>query len=445
MKKFKFFYLLMLIFICISCAKDQWFDAPPQGPGNNNSPCNLICPQIKIAVISDMHYTHPDLLPDNIEESPSLMEYLLRDRKILELSDPIFRKAVSELLAEKPDILLIPGDLAKDGELMSHQVVQGLLQDLENAGIRVFVVPGNNDIINPDAFSFETEPPTAVDNITADQFAEIYGDFGYNDESLLYRDPNSLSYICQPHSNLWILGIDNINYTFATAGLKVSGAIKPETMAWIQEKMTEARENKIKVLAMMHYGILEHYTGQKSIEPLISGSKANAEALMDAGVSMVFTGHYHANDIVSYEYNGKTLYDIQTGSLVTPPYSYRIMRLDDNFINIDSRRVTDIDEQLPGGVSFLEYSDIQITARVNGFFIYYLPRMFGLSEAAATFFAPYGTSGYKAYFAGDEQISDEESAKLDALPAAFAPLVSIVRSLWTDLPPADNKIHIKLK
>jgi len=166
---------------------------------------------------------------------------------------------------------------------------------------------------------------------------------------------------------------------------------------------------------------------------------------MDAGIKLIFTGHYHANDIVSYEYNGKPLYDIQTGSLVTPPYSYRIMRLDDNFINIDSRRVTDIDEQLPGGVSFQEYSDTEITARINGFFIYYLPRMFGLSEAAATYFAPYGTSGYKAYFAGDEQIPDEESVKLDALPTAFAPLVNIVRSLWTDLPPKDNKIHIKFK
>ncbi|NMD03924.1 MAG: hypothetical protein GYA71_11675 [Bacteroidales bacterium] len=445
MKNLRFFYLFLLILFCSSCAKDQWFDAPPKGPGNNNSPYNLICPQIKIAVISDIHYTHPDLLPDNIEDSPSLMEYLYKDRKILELSDPIFRNVVSELIREKPDILLIPGDLAKDGEMMNHHVVQGLLQDLENAGIRVFVVPGNNDIINPDAFSFETEPPTAVDNITADQFAEIYGDFGYNDESLLYRDPNSLSYICQPHSNLWILGIDNIKYTFTTEGLKVSGAIKPETMAWIQEKMVEANEKGIKVMAMMHYGILEHYNGQKGIEPLISGQRAIAEALMDAGIKLIFTGHYHANDIVSYEYNGKPLYDIQTGSLVTPPYSYRIMRLDDNFINIDSRRVTDIDEQLPGGVSFQEYSDTEITARINGFFIYYLPRMFGLSEAAATYFAPYGTSGYKAYFAGDEQIPDEESVKLDALPTAFAPLVNIVRSLWTDLPPKDNKIHIKFK
>ncbi|MBN2863000.1 MAG: hypothetical protein JXN62_07550 [Bacteroidales bacterium] len=174
-------------------------------------------------------------------------------------------------------------------------------------------------------------------------------------------------------------------------------------------------------------------------------AKANAEALIDEEINLIFTGHYHANDIVSYEYNGKSLYDIQTGSLVTPPYSYRMMRLDDNFIKIDSRRVTDIDEELPGGVSFLEYSDEQISTRLNSFFIYYLQKMFGLPKAYATFFAPYATTAYKAYFAGDEQISPEETEKLDALPDAFAPLVNIVMSVWTDPPPQDNKIHIKLK
>jgi len=48
---------------------------------------------------------------------------------------------------------------------------------------------------------------------------------------------------------------------------------------------------------------------------------------MKAGIRLIFTGHYHANDIVEFTNDGKTLYDIQTGSLVTPPYSYRIMTL----------------------------------------------------------------------------------------------------------------------
>lgn len=443
MKAYKLLNLLLLIFFVTSCAKDQFID-PPDLLSDNSSQFNYFSPKIKIAVVPDIHYTHPTLLPDNIEDSPSLMQYLGLDRKILELSDPIFRKVLSELVIEKPDILLIPGDLTKDGELIGHEVMKGLLQDLESTGINVYIVPGNNDILNPDAFSFVNEPPVAVENISFDQFAEIYGDFGYNEA--LYRDVNSLSYICQPYDNLWILGIDNCKYTTdATGRIKVSGAINPGTLAWILEKMAEARENNIEVLAMMHYGILEHYAGQKGVEPLISGSGDNAIALMNAGIRLIFTGHYHANDIVELTNDGKTLYDIQTGSLVTPPYSFRIMSLDDNFIKIDTRRVTSINAELPGGVDFITYSDVNLTNRLKSFFAYYLNKMFGLPEPYAVYFAPYATNAYKAYFAGDEQISPEESEKLDALPESFAPLVNIVKSLWTDLTPQDNKIHIKLK
>ena len=443
MKKFRLFYPLLLILIVASCAKDQFIDPPDLLPGNS-SPFNLISPKIKIAVVSDIHYTHPAILPDNIEDSPSLMQYLGLDRKILELSDPIFRKVHSELIVERPDILLIPGDLTKDGEKIGHEVVKGLLQELENNGIKVYVVPGNNDILNPDAFSFVSEPPVPVENITLDQFAENYGNFGYNEA--LYRDVNSLSYICQPYDKLWILGIDNCKYsTDETGRIKVSGAINPGTLAWIETKMVEARENNIEVLAMMHYGIIEHYAGQKGVEPLISGSGTNANALMNAGIRLIFTGHYHANDLVEFTNDGKTLYDIQTGSLVTPPYSYRIMTLDDNFIKIDSRRVTSINAELPGGVDLITYSDVNLTNRLKSFYAYYLNIMFGLPEPYAEYFAPYVANAYKAYFAGDEQISPEESEKLDALPDSFGPLVSIVKSVWTDLAPQDNKIHIKLK
>lgn len=252
---------MLLILIVASCAKDQFIDPPDLLPGNS-SQFNLIFPKVKIAVAPDIHYMHPAILPANIEDSPSLMQYLALDRKILELSDAIFRQVLFELIEEGPDILLIPGDLTKDGEKMGHEVVKGLLQDLEDHGIKVYVVPGNNDILNPDAFSFVTEPPVPVENITPDQFTEIYGNFGYNEA--LYRDENSLSYICQPYEKLWILGIDNCRYsTDETGRIKVTGAINPATLEWIEAKMAEARENNIEVLAMMHYGIIEHYAGQK--------------------------------------------------------------------------------------------------------------------------------------------------------------------------------------
>jgi hypothetical protein len=96
-------------------------------------------------------------------------------------------------------------------------------------------------------------------------------------------------------------------------------------------------------------------------------------------------------------------------------------------------------------MNFLTYSEININKRLNSFFLYYLTKLFGLPEAAAVNLAPYFTNAFKAYFAGDEQISDEELEKLNALPSDFSPLVNLVKSVWTDLAPQDNKIDIELK
>ncbi len=438
MKDLKLLCLLLMIIIGFSCTKDQLFN-PPDLLQGNSSPYNLIFPQIKIAVVSDIHYMDPSIMPDDPENNQDFQKKMSRDRKLIELSDPIFREVVSALTSERPDILLITGDLACEGELASHEAVRTFLQQLENDGIKVYVIPGNNDINNTDAVSYKTSPPAPVPNINPEQFVSIYDNFGYNEA--LCRDINSLSYISQPCSGLWILGIDANEIT-------ASGrhAIKASTMAWILGKMTEARENDIIMLAMMHYGIIEHYSGQDKLEQLIKNSQGNAVALMNEGLRVIFTGHYHANDIAEFTNDGKTLYDIQTGSLVTPLSPYRIMKLDDNFIKIETRNVSMVNAEIPEGMDFIEYSDALITPRINSFFSFYLPMLFGLTAEQAEFAAPFLTNGYKAYFAGDEKISPAERNRIEVLSMEpYSPVLEVLKSFWRDLPPQDNKIHIKLK
>ena len=440
MEKLKYL-LLVLIYLCASCAKDHFIDPPDNRP-ENSSPYNLICPQVKIAVLSDLHYMDPSIAPDDPENNAYWQEYVSTDRKIFELSAYNFNKTIDNLIGEKPDILLITGDLAKEGELVCHEAVKSSLQELENNGIQVFVVPGNNDIGNPDAKTYKTDPPSVIPGVTEEEFASIYGTFGYGEA--IYRDANSLSYICQPYKHLWVLAIDAVNRTSSP----VSGAINPLTLAWIQEKMVEAKENGITVLAMMHYGIIEHYTGQKYLEPLIKSSKDNAIALMNAGIRLIFTGHFHASDIVDFTNEGKTLSDIQTGSLVTPPYSFRIMTLDDNFINIDTRRVTDLVSRRSTDDTFLKYTGVIFANRINSFFTYYGPyiqAVYGIPADQYPGIVPFLTRACIAYYAGDEKLDIEEKRNIDILGQSVPSALPLLNSLWTDLPPNDNKIHIKLK
>jgi 3',5'-cyclic AMP phosphodiesterase CpdA len=436
MKNLKYVFLMISVFFVASCTKDQIFNSPDELYSLKSAPGKL-----KIAVVSDIHYFNPSLLPEDPANNPYFQYYLAKDPKLIEFSDPIFRKVISDLMAEKPDIVLVPGDLTKDGELLDHETVSGFLHQLKDANIKVFVVPGNHDINNPEALSFNGDVPSPVPTIDPDDFASIYGDFGY--DNALYRDDNSLSYICQPFNNLWILGIDACKYedNYELGTNDVSGAIRPGTMEWIQVKMAEARENNITVLMMMHHGIMEHYAGQNTLDPgyVIDNYGENAVALMNAGIKLVFTGHYHANDITELIYNGKTLTDIETGSLVTPPSPYRIMILDDNFIKIDTKHVLAIDAELPGGMYFLTYSNLFLSNHLDFYFNYVLVNNFGIPEELAIVAAPLFRDASMAHFAGDEKIWSAEQKNINNL-ALIAPsfLTDALNSFWNDLPPADN-------
>jgi hypothetical protein len=301
--------------------------------------------------------------------------------------------------------------------------------------------------------SYATIPEEPAQNITPDQFTEIYGNFGYNEA--LYRDDYSLSYICQPYDHLWILGIDACRYVDDEGTLTVEAAISDGTMAWIEEKMAEARENNIRVLAMMHFGIIEHYAGQSKLEGApIENYQDRAIALMNAGIRLIFTGHLHGNDITDFTNAGKTLTDIETGSLVTPKSPYRVMVLDDNFIKIETSRITNVDADIPGGRDFLAYSDSTIKSHFDNVCYRALKYKFGVPGDLALLMAPFFTRGFIAHFAGDEKMHPAEREALDDLAKSTPPqlmpyidkFMPFIYSLWTDLPPySDNKIHIKLK
>jgi 3',5'-cyclic AMP phosphodiesterase CpdA len=445
MKNPKLFLMLLLIIMVAACARDQLMDNA--GQMTDNSLLKVSYPKVKIAVISDLHYLDESLMPDDYVSNPDFQAAMSMDRKLIELSGPILTRAFELLVAEAPDIVLITGDLTYNGEYASHLDVAGLLGQLESNGIKVYVVPGNNDILNPDALNFSDIPATQATGITPEQFVDLYGQFGYDEA--IYTDENSLSYICEPCEGLWILGIDNIRYTENDGEYVTSPELKSGTLAWIVEKMAVANAGNITVLPIMHYGIMEHYAGQNSLEQngLIPGRKDNAIALMEAGIRFTFTGHFHGNDITSFSNEGLTLTDIETGSLVTPPSPYRIMTLDDNYLKIETGRITGIDSDLTGDAGFIEYSDSTVISHLTNLVYVVCRYTFGLPSETARAVAPFYARAFMATFAGDEKLSPLESTAFQPLePLLPSFLVTLYYSIWNDLPPlSDNKIHIKIE
>lgn len=91
-------------------------------------------PGARIAVFSDPHYMDPGLL---IADGSAFQNYLAGDRKLLKESPAILDAAITGILAAQPDIVLVPGDLTKDGERVSHEGFATALRRLRNAGAKV--------------------------------------------------------------------------------------------------------------------------------------------------------------------------------------------------------------------------------------------------------------------------------------------------------------------
>jgi predicted MPP superfamily phosphohydrolase len=399
---------------------------------------------LKIAIVSDIHYLEPSLLVNDGAAGTAFQNYLDQDPKMVQYSDAIFKKVIEELKAEKPDILLLPGDITKDGEKIGHEAVAGFLTELRNIGIKVFAMPGNHDINNAKAKSYNGNNDYPVDKTSKADFASIYANFGYSDA--ISRDPNSLSYVAELQAGLRIIAIDASKYEeYGPAGDVAAGRIKPETLTWVLSQLALAKQQNIQVFAMMHHNLIEHYAGQSQLDPgyVIEEWQNVANTLMDAGLKIIFTGHYHANDISTYSHNGKQLFDIQTGSLVTAPSPYRIVIVKNDQLEVKTKTVQLINAPLPGNVTFPTYANSFLSHRLDGYFNYYLTTILGAPQPVATFAAPLFRNGIMAHFAGDEKMPADQQQKIAELAAMSPQLAGLVTTLWTDTGEIDNTTIVK--
>ena len=76
---------------------------------------------VKMVIISDLHVMAPQLL---VNDGPAFEDYVSRDRKMLRESVEILDTLVGDIQALEPDIVLVTGDLTKDGERASRDCGQ---------------------------------------------------------------------------------------------------------------------------------------------------------------------------------------------------------------------------------------------------------------------------------------------------------------------------------
>ena len=307
-----------------------------------------------IIVMSDIHVMAPQLLE---KKGTAYDNYLNQDPKLLEYSGEVLECLVEKTLERNPDLVIIPGDLTKDGELLSHQLVVNILGKLRSAGIPVIVVPGNHDIDNPEGYYFNGDNTRPAERKSPEQFKALYADFGYN--QAYAKDPASLSFVCEPLKGLVLLCIDTNKYEenkYIDKGdeknyNQTAGRIRPATLTWMLAEADKARAEGKQVVLVQHHNIVQHHDAQSTLQSdyIVADYENVSKQLMQHGIHMAFTGHTHLQDIAQYRTiadnaQPDSLVDVATGSTISYPNPWRTIKVNNDFTEwqINTEYVTSI-------------------------------------------------------------------------------------------------------
>lgn len=296
---------------------------------------------LRIAVMSDLHYLSPDMIADTEDFEHAFNS----DRKLLKESSSVLHEMLERVRADKPDILLVSGDLTKDGEQECHAALAKQLQQLQQdvPGLKIYVINGNHDIRNYNAKNFNTADGKAVPatRTEPEDFKRIY-DFVYSDPTVLAtftpaegNKAGGLSYVARPVEGLTVIAMDTCRYSSDNTSNgddehETSGAISADLEKWVIEQTAAAKARGDLVIGLEHHGLVPHFDVEPTILPmyLVNGYERIAQEYADAGMSAVFTGHMHAVDIATMTTKaGNTFYDIETGSALTYPCPIRFVDL----------------------------------------------------------------------------------------------------------------------
>ena len=266
----------------------------------------------KAIIGTDIHYLSRTLT-DGGKGFQHMVEH--GDGKVVTYIEQITDAFLEEVIRQKPDMLILSGDLTLDGEKKSHQELAEKLYAVEDAGIPVLVIPGNHDINNRHAAQYKGEERFPAEFTTPEEFREIYKDFGYDEA--INEDMTTLSYVYEVDEYNRLLMLDTCQYQPKAL---VGGAILTDTYEWIEMELEDAWDNGMNVILVAHHNLLDEseiYVDDCTIEH----GEQLVSVLEDWGVSFFLSGHLHVQHSKRSDDN-QGIWEMVTSSLATPACQY---------------------------------------------------------------------------------------------------------------------------
>lgn len=276
--------------------------------------------ELSFYLVTDTHYFEPSLGASGAAYD----EYMKHEQMCLAENSAVAHAVFDAIVADKTtDIVIMPGDLVKNGERASHISFIGELNRLREAGKRVYVITALHDFHDsPSAFAGDER--IKVEGTRREELAELYDKFGFCDA--LEVDGQSMSYVAQLEPGVRMLALNCDG-----DGEACKGCFDERLIAWIKEQIIKAKQDNCFVFAINHYPILP----PAEIFDLVGDAKVKdwrtvAAMLADMGVPIAFTGHMHIQSINKFTSPaGNEFYDVCTSALVGSPAKYRHITIKD--------------------------------------------------------------------------------------------------------------------
>jgi hypothetical protein len=258
-------------------------------------------------------------------------------------------------------------------------------------------------------------------------------------------DTASLSYVAEPIPGLQILSMDVCRYdsNYISNYPQTSGGFEPHVLQWVKDRIIDANGQGKIIIGMMHHNFVQHFTNQKLLfgEYVIDDWDNISTQLTNLGLKIVFTGHFHAQDMFRKTTpSGNSVYDVETGSVVTWPCPYRIAHLQaDSTIVISGKRVENIDYNT-GSLTFQEYALQDLETGLPATIIYLLTHPpYNISQSTAEFVEPAFTETMIAHYGGNEgsPSSNTQWIMFWLSISGYGYITQALQSVWNDAAPDD--------
>lgn len=297
------------------------------------SPLNVMAANSNLTawVITDLHYLSPSLHDENGEAYQHIQN--TGAGKDFDYGAERMQALTEEIAQEQPNLLIVSGDLSLNGEYQSMVDLAEDFKRIEALGTDVFVIPGNHDIASGWAREFKGEDFIKTKQVLANDFVDIFAEFGY--QEAIKTDSDSLSYVANIDDDYWLLMIDSNIYSNneGVGAPKVNGVLSEMTLQWIDQVYQEAKDHNKRIIPVIHHNTITHYQRLEDNYTL-DNAEALRELLWKYHAPFTLSGHIHTQHFATLESaSHQPLTDIVTGAFSSYPSYIGKLTFTDNKIN----------------------------------------------------------------------------------------------------------------